>query len=481
MVTKKRRKHWSKNLNPDGGRQIRVYERPETSLIWYSVMTEAGKVRRSLETGDRAEAEKRAEAIAIGLAKEDEPTTSADLQLGQLFRAYDRHYLPTLSPARQREAEARIVMFVEAWSEELRVTDVDATRVRSYCTRRRSLKIVAPGKRPDEEGNRRRGYRQPKPIRDGGLDAEFRWLNSVFNWACGFKTAGKPLLNQNPLPGKARGRRAIGWPKESNVRRPVASHRRYTATSEHTRDIDPEGRLSCILALARWTGRRESAICSLMASDLLLSPDRVRAGLAVEGMDERRADHMPHGAIRWDADRDKQGFSFITPLNRDAREALDTYLRATPRVGEAPLFPAPRKLHEPISRQHGREVARQSRECRWAPPSSKEASFIPTGGCGQPRGRAYRLWTLQRPVGGRTPRRSDYPINSQTRRRCYGWWTEGQNESRSEEGGAVVLAAFQYCTHVAIENCTGHRPSWVPSVGGLLRGSRATAPSPSAV
>ena len=407
MVTKKRRKHWSKNLNPDGGRQIRVYERPETSLIWYSVMTEAGKVRRSLETGDRAEAEKRAEAIAIGLAKEDEPTTSADLQLGQLFRAYDRHYLPTLSPARQREAEARIVMFVEAWSEELRVTDVDATRVRSYCTRRRSLKIVAPGKRPDEEGNRRRGYRQPKPIRDGGLDAEFRWLNSVFNWACGFKTAGKPLLNQNPLPGKARGRRAIGWPKESNVRRPVASHRRYTATSEHTRDIDPEGRLSCILALARWTGRRESAICSLMASDLLLSPDRVRAGLAVEGMDERRADHMPHGAIRWDADRDKQGFSFITPLNRDAREALDTYLRATPRVGEAPLFPAPRKLHEPISRHTA---------AKWLVRAESAA--------GLPQAPRRRLSSLQEAVDNREEELTACG-------RCRGRWVEGHPDAQT--------------------------------------------------
>jgi hypothetical protein len=225
-------------------------------------------------------------------------------------------------------------MFLEAWKADLPAGDVDATRVAAYCKARRTLEIVSPGLRRDEEGRRRRGFRAPKPVRDGGLDAEFRWLNSVFNWARGFKVEGRPLLSDNPLNG-------IDWPREKNPRRPIASHHRFTATMEHVDTVDPKGRLRCILALARHTGRRESATCAIRASDLLLSVSRIRAGLAASGMDERMAEHMPHGAIRWAAESDKQGLLFISPVSRAAREALDAYLRQNPRMGDVPLFPAP--------------------------------------------------------------------------------------------------------------------------------------------
>ncbi len=87
-----------------------------------------------------------------------------------------------------------------SWAPDLDVADVDAVRVKACCRKRRSLEVVAPGLRPDAEGRWRRGYRQPKPVRYGGLDAEFRRLNSVFNFAADFTVDGKPLLSKNPLP-----------------------------------------------------------------------------------------------------------------------------------------------------------------------------------------------------------------------------------------------------------------------------------------
>ena len=48
-------------------------------------------------------------------------------------------------------------------------------------------------------------------------------------------------------------------PKEKNVRRPVASHDRYVKTLAKADEVDPKGRLRCMLALARFTGRREHA------------------------------------------------------------------------------------------------------------------------------------------------------------------------------------------------------------------------------
>ena len=233
-----------------------------------------------IRDGDRpapkALARRIAEARLVG-------RTGAPLTLGQLFAAYRWHHMPTLTKARRREAETRMAMFTEAWGANLNVADVDAARVKGYCRKRRSLTVVAPGLRPDSDGKRRRGFRTPKPVRDGGLDAEFRWLSSVFNFAVDHRLNGKPLLAGNPLPTRAHKRRKIGWPKETNPRRPITTHRRFLATMEYVDEVDPEGRLGCILTLARFTGRRESAICALRASDILLSEDRIAEALADAG------------------------------------------------------------------------------------------------------------------------------------------------------------------------------------------------------
>ena len=68
-------------------------------------------------------------------------------------------------------------------------------------------------------------------------------------------------------------------------------------------------------------------------------------------MDERLVQHMPHGAIRWAAESDKQGFLFVSPINAHARAALDTYLRRNPRMGAVPLYAAPLDASKPIRRE----------------------------------------------------------------------------------------------------------------------------------
>ncbi len=45
-------------------------------------------------------------------------------------------------------------------------------------------------------------------------------------------------------------------------------------------------------------------------------------------MDLGHAEHWPHGAIRWPSSSDKLGYEAITPIGRDARAALDAYLRS---------------------------------------------------------------------------------------------------------------------------------------------------------
>ena len=170
-------------------------------------------------------------------------------------------------------------------------------------------------------------------MRDGTIDGDFRWLRSVFHFGRRHRVNGRPVLPVNPLED-------LEWPKEKNPQKPVASHKRYTETQEHTDAVDPDGRLRCILALARFTGRRESAICRLRANDVLRDDAAVARELAEAGMDERMAGHMPHGAIRWSDKTDKQGFLFIAPLSASARAEIDRYLGKNPRVGDVPLFPA---------------------------------------------------------------------------------------------------------------------------------------------
>jgi hypothetical protein len=281
-----KRKTWTQTIT-EHGIKVRLFERGGViyrDVTIGRVVSASGRLRtahdiQSLKHSNRTLAEKQAEALCAELAliRLNGGADDESLTLGRLFATYRVHQLRSLSPARQKECETRMAMFLEAWGGQFPIADIDATRVQAYCAARRALKIVAPDLRLDDEGKPRRGYRKPQPVRDGALDGEFRFLNAALNWACGFKTQGRPLLGTNPLPRDSKARRALGWPVEKNPRRPTAAHDRYTATQQHTDAVDPRGRLRCILALARFTARRESAICALHASDLLLSPERVRA------------------------------------------------------------------------------------------------------------------------------------------------------------------------------------------------------------
>ncbi len=186
------------------------------------------------------------------------------------------------------------------------------------------------------------------------------------------------MLSENPLHD-------VTWPKEKNPRRPVASHQRFTRTLEHVNQVDPQGRLRAILSLARYTGRRADAICSLRVSDLLRDPGQVGAALAAAGMDERIGGHMPHGALRWNAATDKEGFLFIAPLSREARAEIDRYLAKSPRVGDVPLFPGS---------QNEMKVVRRDVASRWLLKAEKMAELPKLhGGVYHPY---RRLWASER-------------------------------------------------------------------------------------
>jgi integrase len=252
------------------------------------------------------------------------------LTLGQVFTTYFRLKALVLSPEWRQLAETRRKLFEEAWGRDKIVQDVSQTDVDLYVRLRRVGELA-----PDWGGRKLKG------VRDGTLAHDFSWLSSVFNWAKRHKVNGRRMLPDNPLHDTT-------WPREKNPRRPVASHQRFIATLEHVDAVDPEGRLRSILSLLRYTGRRLGAVCKLQANDVLRTPADVRAALASSGMDERIGEYMPHGAIRWLEEHDKVGLLSISPLSSPAREALDVYLRRSPRVGATPFFAASKDPGRPI-------------------------------------------------------------------------------------------------------------------------------------
>jgi hypothetical protein len=336
-MTMPKRKPWSTEIT-EYGITVRVYEREPGGVLYRSIVTADGrKDRKSLGHRDRDRAEKDVRTLIGELAEAKLTGVKPDtLTLGQLFGAYRRERMPSLKPDRQAYSRACMAMFTECWGADQVVADIGQQHVDRFVGLRRSAELVPPALKPRAEGERRgRGHRRAVPVRDGTLHANLiGWLSPVFNWAVRYKVNGSRLLASNPLHD-------CEVPREKTPRRPIASHARYTATQEHADAVDSTGRLRCILALARYTGRRESAICQLRASDVLLSTERVRDALAAEGMDERVADHMPHGAIRWGEQTDKEGLLFVTAMSAAARAEVDRYLTLNPRLGDVPLFPAP--------------------------------------------------------------------------------------------------------------------------------------------
>lgn len=89
--------------------------------------------------------------------------------------------------------------------------------------------------------------------------------------------------------------------------------------------------LSELLDLANLTGRRLSSIRMLSYADIL--PDR-----------------GPRGSLRFRADTDKMGYESAVPMTRRIRSVVDRVLRDRPGIGDAPLFPSPKDLGQPVSR-----------------------------------------------------------------------------------------------------------------------------------
>lgn len=310
------------------GIAVRIYRRGSSSIWTASFRVDGQKVQRSTEEEGLDAAKGAARKMVADELRERllDIEAGPDVTLRQLFAVYFRDRVPQMRDDWQQASQARRELFEACFGPDTKVADIDQADVDRFVHLRTTGKLFPEGQTAAR-----------KAVTVGTANADLSWLRTAIRWGKRRKVDGEWLIRENPLerltlPGSNR-----------NQRRPVASHARYLATRDKADKVDPKGRIRAMLAIARYTGRRIRAICALKASDVLWTTEEVAEALASMGADVRLAEHYPHGALRWSEDADKIGQAWITPISPDLRGELELYRSRRAAIGDAPLFPAPRK------------------------------------------------------------------------------------------------------------------------------------------
>jgi integrase len=119
----------------------------------------------------------------------------------------------------------------------------------------------------------------------------------------------------------------------------VATYDRYLAIRQHADAVDRQGLFGAFLDLVEGLGWRVSAICELRAADVDLTVNDAR----------------PYGRLRKRAETDKMGVAQWVPMSAPVRAAVLAALERNAAIGEAPLFPAPRRSGS-WTRHHAKDL-----------------------------------------------------------------------------------------------------------------------------
>lgn len=330
---------------------------------------ERGRRRPSLGTDDLEEAKLRAKAIAEELAAAADPTATgvcftppSQVTLGELFDLYRAHKLPKFKkrgrPTGHYVNMERVMRLGEIlWGRDQVVVEIDETHKDRYETRRKEGGINVPA--PNLPGHYDREL-LPAPGRTLGpcgartIRGEIALLSMIFNWGVRHRRkggGGKKLIPFNPLHGISF---ACG---PENPRTPVMTERRFQIMLQYAPEAEmyarrynrnvPEGERTALLEIAHGTARRIEAIVGLRRRDILLTHAQVREKLLELGWPEDWADWWPCGAIFWNPEYDKVGYSRVTPISRRLQRVLIKYLAMLGTLEpDAWLFPAGRKPSE---------------------------------------------------------------------------------------------------------------------------------------
>jgi integrase len=289
------------------GCRIRIVQR-RPGAVYYRVtwVPAQGSQWASLRTKNRAEAQRRAEALLRALLEDGGPRERRPLTLGELQERYQneavgyRENTQTTREGKQGQGRSLLRFFGAS----KRVEDLCPHDIAQYIEARGSMKRGLPG---------------GSAVRRRTIQADLVHLRTQLNWATTVKVDGEWLLEENPLRG-------VKFPREPNPRRPVATFDRFEKVREAiqqlaagaptVRERDKWIRLELALALAEGTGRRVGSIRQLRWSDISYDPP----------------------SIRWRAEFDKKRRERIVPIPEGLASTIKAAQVRLAAVGEDWVF-----------------------------------------------------------------------------------------------------------------------------------------------
>ena len=260
--------------------------------------------RRSLGYTDRKRALKQASELALlraaGAVDERKPVT-----LGALCE----RYLREMSHARDGSLKT------EGYRRDCARR---AKHLLSFFGRNTEVRLLTPDRMQGYVQARRAGEVSGRAVRTRSVQCDLVFLKTLLKWASGVFENGQPLLERNPLT-------AYSPPRERDPRRPMIDATTVAKLLAVAERVHPH--LPLLIVIMETTGRRLSSVLVLRWDDFDF---------------ERRT-------IHWRPELDKRRRSWLTPMPSRAAEALLKFRAGTPHISSALVFPAARRIGEPVS------------------------------------------------------------------------------------------------------------------------------------
>jgi integrase len=294
---------WCRTLGFRGTR-VRLFERSEGGGFQRAVWLKSGRVsRKSLETKDRAEAERLGRELLAAMLRDEDLERSGVLPLGDLWERYKRDCVSFLDNTKgsRENAERSAEVLLAFFGKDCDVRTLTEQDQIAFTQKRLAGGIVCTIERTTEG------------VRTRSVEVDLQLLNTMLRWATTVRVGGgQRLLEHHPLAGVRR-------PREKNPKRPVATWERYQVTRGKVQELSNGAKnevsrrkwlklkLKLALVLAEATGRRLGSIRQLQWEDF----------------------DYKASTIRWRAEADKKGVAStvrIQPALRDEIRAFQVKL-----------------------------------------------------------------------------------------------------------------------------------------------------------
>ena len=301
-------------VKPGGNVRLAAYDRTISGTrrqgLGFPVRSPSGKLIPEAVKAAKARAAEVSAAIAGGRAPRGQVT------VGELLTLFRREHVSTLEGKHRHETETALELLSNVLGSRFPVASIGVREWSAIGRKRMTGEIDVRG-RPVANPDDRRSCGPRTATKT------LKVLRTALHFGTNHRTThGGFLLDADPTRG-------LEYPKQRNIRRPVADDYVYDVLL-HVADRVPMDRYSPersylreLLVLAGHTGRRIGAIVALQWADW--DPDGGR-----------------YGILRWRADSDKEDTEWWCPVTSEVRDAIEAHRVRLPGLGAAWMFHAPR-------------------------------------------------------------------------------------------------------------------------------------------